>query len=281
MGRRDVRPHCSRSRRVAVPGWKDRDARGRLPHQSRADPIAGRCDLRGLPARRQHGGGCEAVRAFGTGRLEHAARARRSEAKAEATVAVPSLTRTVPNSMAGADPEVCIWRRGRPDTESAFGRTRGRFLARGRGSVLMLGNHGCAYRYRVISPQNSHPPWLFRGLSFPQELRSIQHRLCAFPRHLADDPLQDVRQQFEPQPTRSTRGGHLCIHRSTSFCWRWVRFCSRASRTLGSRGRSSAVTMSRPPETRVPGVLGLEVRQLDILAHLAFLPFSRSGSSSL
>ena len=152
----------------------------------------------------------------------------------------------------------------------------------------MVGSHGSAHRYRVNNPQNSHPPWLFRGLSFPQELHliphrlcdSIQHRLCGGRRRHVDDQIPDVRQQFfEPQPTRSTRGGHLCIHRSTSFCWRWVRFCSRASRTLGSRGRSRALTTSRP--WRPAGVLGLEVRQLDILAHLAFLPFSRSGSFKL
>ena len=49
-----------------------------------------------------------AVRAFGTGRLEHAARARSSEAKAEAKVAVPSLTSTVLAAWLVADPEVHI-----------------------------------------------------------------------------------------------------------------------------------------------------------------------------
>ena len=39
----------------------------------------------------QHGGGCEAVRAFGTGRLEHAACAWRPDTKTEAAVAVPPL----------------------------------------------------------------------------------------------------------------------------------------------------------------------------------------------
>ena len=41
--------------------------------------------------KRQHGGGCEAVCAIGTGRLEHAARAWRSDPEADAAVGQPNL----------------------------------------------------------------------------------------------------------------------------------------------------------------------------------------------
>ena len=71
--------------------------------------------------------GCEAVRALETGRLEHAARARSSEAKAEAKVAVPSLTRTVLAAWLVADPRVYIPRRGACARRSRSRRTRRRF----------------------------------------------------------------------------------------------------------------------------------------------------------
>ena len=63
---------------------------GGFPSRAELIPVAGRCDLRGLRGERQHAGGCEAVCAVGTVRLEHAACAWRSDAEAEATVAVPA-----------------------------------------------------------------------------------------------------------------------------------------------------------------------------------------------